>query len=89
MADNNYFSHTSRNGRTPLDRIKASGFTPVSAWAENIAMGYPTPADVVTGWMNSAGHRANIMNCAYTHAGVGLARTSRNVPYWTTNFAKH
>ncbi|WP_329085268.1 MULTISPECIES: CAP domain-containing protein [unclassified Streptosporangium] len=88
MAAKNYFSHTSQDGRDMTDRIKASGFSPMRAWAENIAMGQRTPAEVVTAWMNSSGHRANIMNCAYTHLGVGVANSSRGI-YWTQNFAKH
>ncbi|GLK13630.1 hypothetical protein GCM10017600_70410 [Streptosporangium carneum] len=88
MAAKNYFSHTSQDGRTMTDRIKASGFRPMSAWAENIAWGQRTPAAVVKAWMNSEGHRRNIMNCAYTHIGVGMADSSRG-PYWTQDFAKH
>lgn len=88
MAAKNYFSHTSQDGRDMTARIKASGFSPMRAWAENIAMGQRTPAEVVTAWMNSAGHRANIVNCAYTHLGVGVANSSRGI-YWTQNFAKH
>ncbi|MEV8633430.1 CAP domain-containing protein [Streptosporangium sp. NPDC051023] len=88
MAAKNYFSHTSQDGRTMTDRIKASGFSPMTAWAENIAWGQRTPADVVKAWMNSEGHRRNIMNCAYTHIGVGMATSSRG-PYWTQDFAKH
>ncbi|MGJ6962224.1 CAP domain-containing protein [Streptosporangium sp. G11] len=88
MAAKNYFSHTSQDGRDMTARIKASGFSPMRAWAENIAMGQRTPAEVVTAWMNSSGHRANIMNCAYTHLGVGVANSSRGI-YWTQNFAKH
>ncbi|MFF0576971.1 CAP domain-containing protein [Streptosporangium saharense] len=88
MAAKNYFDHTSKDGRTMTARIKASGFSPLSAWAENIAWGQRTPAAVVTAWMNSAGHRRNIMNCAYTHIGIGMANSSRG-PYWTQDFAKH
>ncbi|MFI6450128.1 CAP domain-containing protein [Streptosporangium amethystogenes] len=88
MAAKNYFSHTSPDGTDMTARIKASGFSPMRAWAENIAMGQRTPAEVVKGWMNSSGHRANIMNCAYTHLGVGVANSSRGI-YWTQNFAKH
>ncbi|MER5645698.1 CAP domain-containing protein [Streptosporangium sp. NPDC002524] len=88
MAAKNYFSHTSQDGRDMTARIRASGFSPMRAWAENIAMGQRTPAEVVTAWMNSAGHRANIVNCAYTHLGVGVANSSRGI-YWTQNFAKH
>ncbi|WP_440069105.1 CAP domain-containing protein [Streptosporangium sp. OZ121] len=88
MAAKNYFSHTSQDGRDMTARIRASGFSPMRAWAENIAMGQRTPAEVVTAWMNSSGHRANIVNCAYTHLGVGVANSSRGI-YWTQNFARH
>ncbi|MEU0481415.1 CAP domain-containing protein [Streptosporangium sp. NPDC006013] len=88
MAAKNYFSHTSLDGRDMTARIKASGFSPMRAWAENIARGQRTPAEVVKGWMDSSGHRANIMNCAYTHLGVGVATGSQGI-YWTQNFAKH
>ncbi|GHH70609.1 hypothetical protein GCM10017673_22760 [Streptosporangium violaceochromogenes] len=88
MAAGNYFSHTSRDGRSMTDRIRASGFSPMRAWAENIAMGQRTPAEVVRAWMNSAGHRRNIMNCAYTHIGVGVAKSPRGL-YWTQNFGRH
>ncbi|GAA3123627.1 hypothetical protein GCM10010466_13130 [Planomonospora alba] len=87
MAVNNYFSHTSKDGRTVIDRIRAAGFTGARRWAENIAWGQQTPSAVVNAWMNSSGHRANIMNCAYTHIGVGMAKNSSGRPYWTQNFA--
>ncbi|SDH24814.1 Uncharacterized conserved protein YkwD, contains CAP (CSP/antigen 5/PR1) domain [Sinosporangium album] len=87
MGDNNYFSHTSKNGRGPGDRIKAAGFTPVRAWAENIAMGQRTAAAVVDAWLKSSGHAANIKNCTYTHIGVGYYAHSR-APYWTQVFAR-
>lgn len=70
MVDQHYFAHDSLDGRSPFDRMKAAGFTG-GAMAENIAVGYKTPADVVRGWMNSAGHRKNILNCTYTMLGVG------------------
>ncbi|WP_051752442.1 CAP domain-containing protein [Streptosporangium amethystogenes] len=88
MAARNYFSHTSPDGRDMTARIKASGFSPMRAWAENITMRQRTPAEVMQSWMGSAGHRANIMNCAYTHLGVGVANSSRGI-YWTQDFAKH
>jgi uncharacterized protein YkwD len=88
MAKNNYFSHTSQDGRSPWDRIEATGYNFRLA-AENIAMGYGTPADVVKGWMNSSGHRRNILNCSLTEIGVGYAThaNSGNRPYWTQVFA--
>ncbi|MEU4517020.1 CAP domain-containing protein [Nonomuraea wenchangensis] len=87
MAKNDYFEHDSQDGRDLLDRIRATGFTG-SAWAENIAMGQRTAAEVVEGWMNSDGHRRNIMNCAYTHIGVGAAKDAQGQLYWTQDFAR-
>lgn len=85
MAANNYFSHTSQDGRTFADRIRAAGYTG-PAIAENIAWGQSTPQAVMTAWMNSSGHRANILNCRYNALGVGLAYSSDGRPYWTQDF---
>ncbi|WP_432946116.1 CAP domain-containing protein [Kribbella sp. CA-253562] len=70
MVDNHYFDHTSQDGRSPFDRMKAAGFRG-GAMAENIAVGYSSAAAVVEGWMNSEGHRKNMLNCDYTMLGVG------------------
>lgn len=70
MVNKHYFAHDSQDGRSPFDRMKAAGFKG-GAMAENIAVGYTSPAAVVKGWMNSPGHRANILNCSYTMLGVG------------------
>ncbi|MFG2087710.1 MULTISPECIES: CAP domain-containing protein [unclassified Spirillospora] len=83
MAANNYFSHTSQNGDSPWKRMEAAGYP--SPGAENIAKGYPTPAAVMEGWMNSPGHRANILNCDLRAIGVGKASGSGG-PLWTQNF---
>ncbi|MGK5552334.1 CAP domain-containing protein [Actinomadura kijaniata] len=85
MRDRGYFSHNSPDGRTPWDRIRAAGY-PAGA-AENIAKGYPTPADVVKGWMNSSGHRANILNCGLKAIGAGAAYGSGG-PWWVQNFGR-
>jgi len=85
MAANNYFSHTSQNGDSPWDRMAAAGYP--DAGAENIAKGYPTAAAVVKGWMNSPGHRANILNCGLRAIGVGMA-PGPGGPYWTQNFGR-
>ncbi|MGP4100128.1 CAP domain-containing protein [Nonomuraea sp. KM90] len=86
MAKNDYFDHDSRDGRDMVDRMRATGFTG-SAWAENIAMGQRSAAEVVRGWMNSDGHRQNIMNCSYTFIGVGAAKDAQGQIYWTQDFA--
>ena len=70
MATNDFFSHTGSDGSSPWDRMQAEGYH-WSRAAENIAAGYATPEDVVAGWMNSPGHRANILNCALVDTGVG------------------
>ena len=85
MATNNYFDHNSQDGRTPFDRMTAAGYR-YSTAAENIAAGQRTPQDVMTAWMNSPGHRANIMNCDAKAIGVGMARSSDGTPYWTQMF---
>jgi uncharacterized protein YkwD len=86
MAAHDYFSHDSRNGDDPFRRIRDAGYS-FAAAAENIAMGQQTPSDVMKAWMNSAGHKANILNCTYTQLGVGYALGGGS-PYWTQNFGK-
>ncbi|WP_066362828.1 CAP domain-containing protein [Herbidospora mongoliensis] len=85
MSAKNYFSHDSADGRKFSDRIRQAGFS-FRAAGENIAKGYQTAAQVVQGWMDSPGHKANIMNCTYTHIGVG--HVAAGGPYWTQDFAK-
>ena len=85
MAANDYFSHTSQDGRSFSDRIRAAGYTG-GAIAENIAAGQATASAVMTSWMNSSGHRANILNCAYRYLGVGYAKGGTYGTYWTQDF---
>lgn len=80
MAVNRYFSHQGRDGSQPWDRMKAGGYS-YSRAAENIAFGQPTPQDVVTAWMNSSGHRKNILDPNLKEIGVGY-----HEGYWTQNF---
>ncbi|MFJ7826405.1 CAP domain-containing protein [Psychrobacillus sp. NPDC096623] len=82
MKNKNYFSHTSPTYGSPFDQMKSMGITYKSA-AENIAMGQRSPQEVVEGWMNSPGHKANIMNASFTHIGVGLSDSGY---YWTQQF---
>lgn len=70
MNDNAYFSHTSPTYGSPFEMMKSFGISYGYA-GENIAKGQKTPADVVTAWMNSEGHRANILSANYTLIGVG------------------
>ncbi|TFE03285.1 CAP domain-containing protein [Jeotgalibacillus sp. R-1-5s-1] len=82
MQRNNYFSHTSPTYGSPFDMMKQFGVQYRSA-GENIAMGQRTPEEVVKAWMNSPGHRQNILSSSYTHIGVGHAE---NGNYWTQMF---
>ena len=66
--------------------IRESGYVP-GPMGENVAAGSPTPADVMSAWMNSPGHRDNILSSLYTDMGVGCAYSRTNVPYWTQDFA--
>jgi len=87
MIANNFFSHTGTGGTTPWQRIASAGYGAYKAAAENIAAGQTTPAAVVTGWMNSAGHCKNIMDPALKEIGVGYATGGAYGHYWTQNFA--
>lgn len=82
MKDNRYFAHNSPVYGTPFQMMKAFGISYRTA-GENIAKGYSTPQAVVNGWMNSSGHRANILNANYTHIGVGYVSGGN---YWTQMF---
>ena len=82
MQANNYFSHTSPTYGSPFDMMKQFGIDYSSA-GENIAMGQQTPEEVVQAWMNSEGHRKNILSSNYTHIGVGYVE---NGNYWTQQF---
>ena len=82
MLDKGYFSHTSPTYGSPFQMIKAFGI-PYRTAGENIAMGYATPQAVVNGWMNSSGHRANILNASYKEIGVGYVSQGN---YWTQMF---
>ena len=82
MHDNRYFDHNSPTYGTPFQLMKSQGVSYRTA-GENIAMGYATPEAVVSAWMNSPGHRANILNASYTKIGVGYVASGN---YWTQHF---
>jgi uncharacterized protein YkwD len=89
MADNNYFSHDSLDGRSMVDRVNAAGY----AWStigENIAAGYSSVQSVVEGWMASDGHCANLMNPRFTEFGLACARNSDSTYriYWTQDLGR-
>ncbi|MGA6155163.1 CAP domain-containing protein [Stenotrophomonas sp. NPDC087984] len=85
MVARDFYSHTGPEGGQPWDRARTAGATHRGI-GENIACGQRSPAEVVRGWMNSPGHRANILKPDFTHIGVGHATGSRAGTYWTQVF---
>ncbi|MGW1376057.1 CAP domain-containing protein [Streptomyces sp. NPDC002446] len=85
MAARNYYEHNSPEGVDPGTRMTNAGFQ-WGSWAENIFKSPKDPATAVKGWMESPGHRANILNCSYKSTGVGVNLNS-NGPWWTQDFA--
>ncbi len=87
MANKNYFDHQSPTYGSPFDMLKSFNVKYRSA-GENIAKGQKTPQAVMTAWMNSSGHRANILGSSYTHLGVGYT-VKNGTPYWTQMFVSY
>ena len=87
MARNSYFSHTGQNGSSMADRAKATGYK-YSYLGENIAAGRSTAEGTIRQWMNSSGHRANILNRSFTEIGFGYAndQNSNYKHYWVQVF---
>ncbi|MEU1316450.1 CAP domain-containing protein [Streptomyces tibetensis] len=83
MAARGFFDHTDPDGRTPWDRAEKAGISNLGG--ENIARGQANAAAVMDAWMNSPGHRANILNCDFKTLGVGVELGSGG-PWWTQNF---
>ena len=95
MSTNNFFSHTGSDGSSFVERIVRAGYTNMVTGGENIAAGYVSPSAVVSAWMNSTGHRANILNPNYRDIGVGYVYEPNDAypngygyaHYWTQDFA--
>lgn len=85
MQGRAYFSHSTPEGWSPSTRMSMTGGSGFSQVGENIALGYPTAQAVMDGWMNSTGHRANILNASYTHLGVGVDEAR---PHWVQVFLR-
>lgn len=87
MANNNFLSHEGSDGSTMESRIQETGYA-FSAIAENVAGGQPTPESVIQTWLNSSGHRRNMLNPEYTEIGIGYATNSSSqyTHYWTQVF---
>jgi uncharacterized protein YkwD len=86
MAARGYFSHTTPEGVQFSTRITDAGYR-WSRAGENIAKGQRTAREVMTGWMNSAGHKANILNCSFADIGVGVVADAKGALVWTQDFA--
>ncbi|WLD95376.1 SafA/ExsA family spore coat assembly protein [Alkalihalobacillus sp. AL-G] len=87
MKNKGYFSHRSPTYGSPFDMMRDFNIQYTAA-GENIAMGQSTPQAVVRAWMNSAGHRRNILNQRYTHIGVGYVEGGSGRYYWTQMFIR-
>lgn len=87
MANKKYFSHTSPTYGSPFNMMENFGIRFSSA-GENIAMGQRTPEEVMNSWMNSPGHRANILSGSFTQIGVGYAKDKNGRIYWTQMFIR-
>ena len=89
MGLQDYFSHTSLDGRTVPERITVAGYA-YNTYGENIAGGQSTPEDVIDAWMSSPGHRANILNSNFCDIGVGYAYLAGSTyrHYWTQDFGR-
>ncbi|MEU2611763.1 CAP domain-containing protein [Micromonospora sp. NPDC007271] len=83
QADHKTMTHDGSDGSDVGDRLDRVGYA-WRAYGENVAWNQQSPAAVMDAWMNSPGHRANILNCSFTEIGVGVARS--NGPYWTQDF---
>ncbi|WP_234315163.1 CAP domain-containing protein [Streptomyces globisporus] len=84
MAARDYYEHHSPEGRDAGDRMSGAGYE-WSAWAENIHRGPKTPGRAMEDWMDSPGHRANILNCSFKDIGVGVSLAA-NGPWWVQDF---
>lgn len=87
MINKGYFGHTSPTYGSPFRMMESFGIR-FSAAGENIAYGQRSPQEVMNAWMNSPGHRANILSPSYNQIGVGVAKASNGTYYWTQMFIK-
>ncbi|MEE1752981.1 CAP domain-containing protein [Streptomyces sp. SP18CS02] len=84
MSARNYYEHNSPDGRDAGDRMESAGYE-WRTWGENIHRGPDDPTGAVRDWMDSPGHRENILNCSFRDIGVGVNLNS-NGPWWVQNF---
>jgi len=93
LMRNNMTGHTGSDGSIPRQRVERANITNMSYRGENCSYGHVTPEEAVNSWMNSPGHRDNLLNPSHTHLGVGLAlrsedSNSRYITYWTQVFGQ-
>jgi uncharacterized protein YkwD len=86
QARRSLMTHTGAGGTSFVTRAKRAGYA--NALSENVAYGYPTAKAVMTAWIKSPGHRANIRNCKAKAVGVAVAYNSKRWPYWTQVFGR-
>ena len=86
QAQNNLMTHTGAGGTSPGTRMTKAGYA-WRTWGENVAAGQPDCASVIGAWMNSAGHRANILNPAFTNIGLAGVKSAKGTIYWTMDLA--
>ena len=85
MEGRGFFDHFTPEGWSPVDRLQMTGASGYTMVGENVAFGQQTPDEVMRAWMNSPGHRANILHPDFTHIGIGVAAGR---PYWTQVFLR-
>ena len=88
QASHNAMSHTGTDGSDTAARAARFGYAGWTALAENVAAGYNSEAEVLNAWMNSSGHRANILSPILTHMGSGSAVSGNGTRYWTQDFGR-
>jgi len=87
MDARNFFAHDNPDGDGPGERLRAAGVD-WGSYGENIAVGQKTPQDVMAAWMDSDGHRRNILDPRFTHLGIGVHTSYEGGPWWTQNFVR-
>ena len=85
MHYRDFFAHVNPDGEDPGDRMVKTGVE-YGLFGENIARGYESPAQVMAAWMDSPGHRANILEPRFTHVGIGIHTYDSGGPWWTQDF---
>ncbi len=88
QAARNLMTHTGSDGSDNVVRDERNGYRSWTALGENVAAGYPSEAAVLAAWMASPGHRANILNPAFTHMGSEVVTAGNGTQYWTQDFGR-